>query len=88
LSPLATLDVMKVVAVLLQEVWVVGLEGKTITALLEGWDRPLTCPVLVAGHRVRVEAKLVWTFELYLGSGKGGKKKKREKGDSTGRHVV
>lgn len=67
LCPLAALNIVEVVAVLGQVLGVSGVEGEAVAASLQLGDSIVTLPVFITGDVVRVEAKVIWTFEALLG---------------------
>lgn len=60
--PSGAVNIVAVVAVLLQELGIAGVEGEAVSAGLERRYPSITGVVFVAGDRVGVKAELVWTL--------------------------
>lgn len=66
MAPVATVDVVKVVAVFFEVFGIRVVESETVSARFDFSDAVVAFPVFVAGNVMRVEAVVVRTFKVFL----------------------
>lgn len=77
LAPVATVDVVDVIAVFCQKFRIASIESQAVAARFQFGDIVVTFPVFVARDVVGVEAEIVGAFEVLLAHGCKTSKRQR-----------
>lgn len=67
LCPVSAIYVVEVVAIFSEELAVACVEGESVAASFQFRDVVIAFPIFVAGYMMRIETKIVWAFERFLG---------------------